>query len=112
MNVGLQHEHRRRDGDAQHGLVEQREDHGVDVLELVLGVTRTPAMERAGLDFTIPGLVVSEPADVAREGLTHLADGPVHVISGNEKMVEVRGTADRATLVAKTDERLKRLVGR
>jgi uncharacterized protein len=94
------------------GLWVELREHGVDVLELVLGVTRTPAMERAGLDFTIPGLVVSEPADVAREGLAHLADGPVHIIRGNEKIVEMRGSSDRATLVARTDERLKKLVGR
>lgn len=94
------------------GLWVELKEYGVDVLELVLGVTRTPAMQRVGLDFSIPGLVVSEPVDVAREGLAHIADGPVHVISGNEKIVEMRGTADRATLVAKTDERLKRLVGR
>ena len=93
------------------GLWVELREHGVHVLELVLGVTRTPAMERAGLDFSMPGLHVSEPADVAREGLAHLADGPVHVISGNEKIVEMRGTADRATLVSRTDERLKRLVG-
>jgi uncharacterized protein len=94
------------------GLWVELREYGVDVLELVLGVTRTPAMERAGLDFTIPGLVVSEPEDVAREGLAHLADGPVHVICGNERIVEMRGSSDRATLVARTDQRLKKLVGR
>lgn len=94
------------------GLWVDLRDDGVDVLELVLGVTRTPAMERAGLDFTIPGMVVSEPADVAREGLAHLADGPVHVITGNEKIVEMRATADRAPLVIATDARLKKLTGR
>lgn len=93
------------------GLWVELRDHDVDVLELVLGVTRTPAMERAGLDFDMPGLLVSEPADVAREGLAHLADGPVHVVTGNEKIVEMRGSSDRATLVSRTDERLKRLVG-
>ena len=94
------------------GLWIELQEHGVDVLELVLGVTRTPAMERAGLDFTIPGMHVSEPADVAREGLAHLGDGPVHVITGNEAIVEMRGSSDRATLVTKTDARLKRLIGR
>jgi short-subunit dehydrogenase len=94
------------------GLWVELKEYDVDVLELVLGVTRTPAMERAGLDFTIPGMVVSEPADVAREGLAHLADGPVHVISGNEKMVEMRASADRAPLVTRTDARLKMLTGR
>ncbi len=94
------------------GLWVELKDYDVDVLELVLGVTRTPAMERAGLDFTIPGMHVSEPGDVAREGLAHLGDGPVHVISGNEKMVEMRTIADRAELVTKTDARLKKLTGR
>ena len=36
----------------------------------------------------------------------------MHVISGNERLVEMRGTAERATLVRKTDERLKMLTGR
>jgi hypothetical protein len=55
------------------------------VLELVLGVTRTPAMERAGLNFDTPGIVVAEPADVAREGLEWLGRGPVHVdVAGDE----------------------------
>ena len=54
------------------GLWLELREHGVDVLELVLGVTRTPAMERAGLNFDIPGLHVGEPDDVAREGLAHL----------------------------------------
>lgn len=30
-------------------------EHGVDVVELVLGLTRTPAMERVGLNFDVPG---------------------------------------------------------
>jgi short-subunit dehydrogenase len=64
--------------------VELRE-YGVDVLALVLGVTRTPAMERVGLRFDLPGMVVAEPADVAREGLVHLPHGPVLIASGNEK---------------------------
>lgn len=93
------------------GLWVELREHGVHVLELVLGVTRTPAMERAGLDFDVPGMHVSEPADVAREGLAHLADGPVHVISGNEKLVAMRGGHDRATLVERTDTMLKRLIG-
>jgi short-subunit dehydrogenase len=52
-------------------------DSGVDVLQLVLGLTRTPAMERVGLSFDVPGLPAADPEDVAREGLEHLADGPV-----------------------------------
>lgn len=48
------------------GLWLELRDSGVDVLHLVLGVTRTPAMERAGLNFDVPGMRVSDPADVAR----------------------------------------------
>ena len=56
----------------------------MDVLELVLGVTRTPAMERAGLDFTIPGMHVFGAAAVAREGLDPTpARGPVRITGGN-----------------------------
>ncbi|MBM9458605.1 SDR family NAD(P)-dependent oxidoreductase [Nocardioides sp. zg-536] len=92
------------------GLWAELRDHGVHVLELVLGVTRTPAMERAGLRFDVPGLHVSEPADVAREGLAALAAGPVHVISGNEALVERRTTSDRARLVAGTEKVMRMLV--
>lgn len=88
---------------------ELRED-GVDVVDLVLGVTRTPAMERAGLDFDLPGLHVSEPEDVAREGLAALADGPVHIISGNEHLVAHRMTTDRRELVGATEQIMRRLV--
>lgn len=58
-------------------------EYDVDVLALTAGVTRTPAMERAGLDFDMAGLNASDPADVAREGLEHLADGPVGVVEGH-----------------------------
>ncbi len=94
------------------GLWAELREHGVDVLELVLGVTRTPAMERAGLNFDVPGLHVSEPADVAREGLAHLADGPVHVVSGNERVVEARMTDDRARLVLGTEKVMTALAPR
>jgi short-subunit dehydrogenase len=92
------------------GLWAELREHGVDVLELVLGVTRTPAMERAGLNFDVPGMHVSDPGDVAREGLAALPHGPVHVISGNEATVERRLSPDRARLVAGTEKVMRRLV--
>ena len=52
-------------------------DSGVDVLQLVLGLTRTPAMERVGINFEVPGMPAADPEDVAREGLARLAEGPV-----------------------------------
>ena len=92
------------------GLWSELRDHDVHVLELVLGVTRTPAMERAGLRFDVPGMVVGKPAEVAREGLDALADGPVHVIAGNEPIVKMRGTTDRAKLVLGTEKAIRALL--
>ncbi|TAM83025.1 MAG: SDR family NAD(P)-dependent oxidoreductase [Jatrophihabitans sp.] len=83
---------------------------GVDVLHLVLGVTRTPAMERAGLRMDLPGLNVAEPDDVAREGLAHLADGPVWVAAGNLDTARARSDMDRAALVRKAVAATRRLV--
>lgn len=84
------------------GLWYELGEHGVDVVEVVLGVTRTPAMARLGMRFDLPGMVVSEPEDVATEVLASLPNGPVHVISGNEAMVEARSGGDRAKAVAAT----------
>ncbi len=92
------------------GLWSELREHDVHVLDLVLGLTRTPAMERAGLSFDLPGLHVGDPVEVAREGLAHLADGPVYVVSGNEAVVEHRMTGDRARLVAGTEKIMKMLV--
>ncbi|MDF1604104.1 SDR family NAD(P)-dependent oxidoreductase [Nocardioides sp. YIM 152315] len=92
------------------GLWVEMRDHDVDVLEFVLGVTRTPAMERAGLSFDLPGLHVSEPDDVARQALAALGDGPVQVAAGNAKAVEVRSGTDRARLVLGAHEASQRLL--
>jgi len=93
------------------GLWLELRDHDVDVLELILGVTRTPAMQRVGLNFDIPGLRVAEPADVAREGLEHLGHGPVHVAGGNAEDVARRNDPDRAMVVAGTHRMMRRLIG-
>ncbi|HWU21374.1 MAG TPA: SDR family NAD(P)-dependent oxidoreductase [Nocardioides sp.] len=85
-------------------------EYDVHVLELVLGVTRTPAMERAGLNFDLPGLNVGEPDDIAREGLAHLADGPVRIAGGNEQVAELRSGPDRARLVLRSHEAMQRLL--
>jgi uncharacterized protein len=83
----------------------------VDVLELVLGVTRTPAMERVGLNFDVPGLRVAEPADVAREGLEQLGNGPVYVAGGNADDVARRNNPDRAKVVLGTHRVMQQLMG-
>ncbi|MEU5760183.1 SDR family NAD(P)-dependent oxidoreductase [Nocardia sp. NPDC047648] len=86
-------------------------DHDVDVLELVLGVTRTPAMERVGLDFDIPGMPVSDPDDVADEGLAMLGHGPVHIVTGHERLAAQRNDPDRAAAVLRADRTMRRLIG-
>jgi short-subunit dehydrogenase len=55
---------------------------GIDVLSLVVGATRTPSVERIGLDFEKlspgdPKAGAMLPRDVAREGLAHLGKGPL-----------------------------------
>ena len=85
---------------------------GVDVLELVLGVTRTPAMERVGLNFDVPGLSVSEPVDVALEGLENLANGPVFIAGGNASAVDRGSGPDRASIVLGAHSAVQELLGR
>lgn len=86
-------------------------EYNVDVLELVLGVTRTPAMERVGLNFDVPGMRVAEPADVAREGLQQLSNGPVYVAGGNADDVARRNDPDRAKVVLGTHRFMEKLLG-
>ncbi|BBU23170.1 short-chain dehydrogenase/reductase SDR [Mycobacterium xenopi] len=86
-------------------------DHNVHVLELVLGVTRTQAMERAGLNFDVPGLRVADPRDVAREGLEQLPHGPVYVAGGNADDVARRNRPDRAKVVLGTHRVMQQLLG-
>nr|WP_205266717.1 SDR family NAD(P)-dependent oxidoreductase [Mycolicibacterium sphagni] len=93
------------------GLWLELRDYGVDVLELVLGVTRTPAMERVGLNFDVPGMRVADPADVAREGLEQLPNGPVFVAGGNAEDVARRNDPDRTKVVAGAHRMMQKLMG-
>jgi short-subunit dehydrogenase len=93
------------------GLWLELRDYNVHVLELVLGVTRTPAMERVGLNFEVPGVRVAEPADVAREGLEQLPNGPVFIAGGNAGDVERRNNPDRAKVVLGTHRFMQQLIG-
>jgi len=83
------------------GLWLEMSKRGVDVLALTAGPTHTPAMQRAGLDFAAAGIPASDPADVAREGLEHLADGPVWVIGEHyEKARALSGFPRRDQVLA------------
>jgi short-subunit dehydrogenase len=56
-------------------------EHGVDVLGLVIGLTRTPAVERLGLRFD-GALKAAEPEEHVTEALAHLKHGPTHHAGG------------------------------
>lgn len=86
------------------GLWVELRDSGVDVLELVLGVTRTPAMERVGLKLNVPGFEGADPEDVAREGLAHLGEGPVR-LAGEENQ------RSRADVVLGVHQMMQKLFG-
>ncbi|HTM85115.1 MAG TPA: SDR family NAD(P)-dependent oxidoreductase [Mycobacterium sp.] len=86
-------------------------EHQVDVLQLILGVTRTPAMQRVGLNFDAPGIRVAEPREVAREGLEALPHGPVFIAGGNADDVARRNNPDRAKVVLGTHRAMQRLMG-
>ncbi|MET9211471.1 MULTISPECIES: SDR family NAD(P)-dependent oxidoreductase [unclassified Nocardia] len=81
------------------GLWLEMRDFDVDVLHLVLGVTRTPAMARAGLRMDRPGLRVSEPREVAAQGLASLPNGPVVVVTEFAAIAERNSGTDRAELL-------------
>ena len=59
------------------GIWSELSPRGVDVLALIAGATNTPAMARSGCH--VERFDPMDPDDVAREGLEHLADGPVWV---------------------------------
>jgi short-subunit dehydrogenase len=58
------------------GLWAELRRDGVDVLSLVVGATDTPALRASLAKFGATIDNVADPADVAREGLVHLGEGP------------------------------------
>lgn len=94
------------------GLWLEMRDYDVHVLGLVLGLTRTPAMERAGIPMDLPGVPVSEPADVAHEGLSFLPHGPIRIAGENHTGEAFRNDLDRAKVALTMDEGSKRMAPR
>lgn len=77
------------------GLWGELRPKGVDVLGLVLGLTRTPAMQRMGLPLDS----AADPAAVAEEALEHLRDGPLWFASGVKPMFDALHGMDRREAV-------------
>lgn len=91
------------------GLWLELREYNVHVLELVLGVTKTPAMVRVGLNFDVPGMRVSDPVDVAREGLDELPHGPVHIVSAHADNPALHSTGSRADAIVKAHRTMRNL---
>jgi uncharacterized protein len=66
------------------GLWAEMKDHDVDVAALVIGRTRTPALERSEVGQGSE-MATAEPDDVARFALDNLGDGPVLVPPEHEQ---------------------------
>jgi short-subunit dehydrogenase len=73
---------------------------GINVLMLVAGTTKTPAMARMGLNLEGTGQPVMEPDDVAQEGLDNLEKGPTWVAGAhNREAAKFMCTPDRKAAV-------------
>jgi uncharacterized protein len=60
------------------GLWAEMQPHGVDVAALMIGRTRTPALERTPLHENT-GVPAADPSDIAAYALANLSEGPVLV---------------------------------
>lgn len=81
------------------GLWWELKQHGVDVLQVVVGATHTPAMARLGITYPNGEAVQSE--EVARHTLANIANGPVFVMPELREGFRQLTTIDRrgATLM-------------
>jgi short-subunit dehydrogenase len=89
------------------GLWYEFRPYGVHVLGLVLGATDTPALARIGMKTDTPGFIAADAADVAQEGLDHLAAGPVWHTGGTEATAQHLRAMPRAqavTLIAESSK--------
>jgi short-subunit dehydrogenase len=74
------------------GLWWELQQHGVDVLHVVVGTTNTPAMARLGIDYGDTG---DDPMVVARVALENLGNGPVAVVPNMQEPFVQLCTPDR-----------------
>lgn len=76
--------------------------YNVQVLGLVAGATKTPAMAASGIDFDAAeqagNFAAMDPAEVAAEGLAQLAHGPIWIVGDNN-----RGNAELFSSLSRAD---------
>lgn len=80
------------------GLWAEMKPHGVDVSALMIGRTRTPALERTELHDNT-GVPTAEPDDVVAFALEHIADGPVLVPQEHQKSFDAMRSMPRRKAV-------------
>ena len=81
------------------GLWRELRDDGVDAMVLVAGATATPAHERMGARVTAE-FPPADPADVAREGIAALGQGPVWVVGeANRQTFDALRAAPRVDVI-------------
>jgi uncharacterized protein len=68
------------------GLWCELRPHGVDVLSLIIGLTRTPKLIKGGgLEMERAGNILLEPDQAAQEGLDNLEDGPTYIVGAHNR---------------------------
>jgi short-subunit dehydrogenase len=93
------------------GLWYELKPFNVHVLGLIMGLTRTPAMDRLGLNMNNPDFPPDESETVADEGFAHLADGPVWNVGGKAEAARFMASAPRAEAVGFMAKGAKNLHG-
>lgn len=93
------------------GLWYELEPHGVDVMALIIGVTRTPSIARQGVPIDDPDFPGAWPADIAEEALAHMADGPVWYASGTGPDFERLRALPRAEAAREAGDALRAMMG-
>jgi short-subunit dehydrogenase len=91
------------------GLWYELKPHGVNVVALVLGATKTPALRRLGVPVDSPNFPGADPDDVAEEGLAHLEDGPIWIAASSVDHIDQFRGLSRAEAVTRASEFVARL---
>lgn len=91
------------------GLWYEFKPFGVKLLFLILGLTRTPAMERAGFSMESEEFQADEPDLVAATGLAKIADGPVQIMDSIRPNIERLSRLSRAEVVESLSDSSKGL---
>ncbi len=84
------------------GLWYELKPHGIDVLSLIIGLTRTPKlMQSGGLELAEKtGQPLLEPDDAAQQGLDNLENGPTWIAGAhNREWAKAFAQMDRKTAV-------------